>query len=823
MASGTACASPAPTAAFAKEAFGKGDYETAQVAFADVAGAWKAVGDNIQGATALSNRAQCFIKLERFADAASAAQEAALLDETSVKAWFRLGTCNSRLRRWTQAQDALTKALFLEPQNIEAANALRDCRRRELEASGCYAFDEAYGRFLETQGLQPVQLEPFVGPVRVASSSERGRGLFVTEKVRRGQLLLCAEALVATENGGMLEALSKVVERNASLREVVLSLSRGTAESEQRLPNRTMDELAAPGCWAHVPEGAPAWGLKPPPPDHMEELTEILKFNQHALSYVNPNAAPIEMSSDPRRSGLWLLPAFLNHSCAPNVQRLIVHDRLLLRAARDLEAGEELFDCYIKALQPLRDRRRDLQGYGFACCCNRCRLEEAVLDAGAVEAVLQRGVEAAAAGKDVGGQKAETQLLEEAVQEADALVGQALEAHLRVAASDAVQKSLLDQILPHGLPQHAPLPAAKVVQVRWGFESLFDAQEEAMFRAQERLHNLLMGALAGLIRQQALALKGDATRHADQIAAWDRLMDVLDEVLPCSELRAATSSERLYVKLLTQHLNARKCPMQVRAAVIAHHEAFGGGGGVWRALNKHMFSKEVVDFILQEAPGICKGLGLPDDSYDPADFKPKQPSSATRQSIGFEERLRRKIRDEKRAATDAEVSGTSLQAGRADPPHRVGSAAEKKSPAESSTAAGGYQAGAGNGASAAKSSGQSVPAAQAEAREATPQKPCTEMPTTEKTSAGSPPSSFGSYQLEESCDGMVVTASIPGVETAAQADMEVSARELRLWNAAQGAAAGVLTVKLPRTVDPDSAAAKWSKKSKQLTVKLAAA
>ena len=69
----------------------------------------------------------------------------------------------------------------------------------------------------------------------------------------------------------------------------------------------------------------------------------------------------MEINSDPQRSGLWLLPSFMNHSCRPNVQRVIAHDRLFLRAGRDLRAGDELFDSYVSVLRPLVHRRAALQ------------------------------------------------------------------------------------------------------------------------------------------------------------------------------------------------------------------------------------------------------------------------------------------------------------------------------------------------------------------------------------------------------------------------------------------------------------------------------
>eukprot|EP00435_Cladocopium_sp_Y103_P017461 s2842_g4.t1 len=50
----------------------------------------------------------------------------------------------------------------------------------------------------------------------------------------------------------------------------------------------------------------------------LEEARDILYHNQFSLPLVNPNAAPLEVGNDTERSGLWLLPVFVNHSCFPN-------------------------------------------------------------------------------------------------------------------------------------------------------------------------------------------------------------------------------------------------------------------------------------------------------------------------------------------------------------------------------------------------------------------------------------------------------------------------------------------------------------------------
>jgi len=77
--------------------------------------------------------------------------------------------------------------------------------------------------------------------------------------------------------------------------------------------------------------------------------------------------------------GVWLLPAFLNHSCRPNVNETFVADMLLCRSGRPLARGSELLTSYVSVLQPLHVRRGHLkEDFGFVCKCGRCVLEEAM-------------------------------------------------------------------------------------------------------------------------------------------------------------------------------------------------------------------------------------------------------------------------------------------------------------------------------------------------------------------------------------------------------------------------------------------------------------
>ncbi|GJE85144.1 SET domain-containing protein [Phanerochaete sordida] len=78
------------------------------------------------------------------------------------------------------------------------------------------------------------------------------------------------------------------------------------------------------------------------------------------------------------RGGVFATAARLNHGCAPNVNNAWDAARgvLVLRALRDIAAGEELTLGYGALLARREDRRAELRAkFGFECACEVCVLE----------------------------------------------------------------------------------------------------------------------------------------------------------------------------------------------------------------------------------------------------------------------------------------------------------------------------------------------------------------------------------------------------------------------------------------------------------------
>lgn len=72
--------------------------------------------------------------------------------------------------------------------------------------------------------------------------------------------------------------------------------------------------------------------------------------------------------------GIFLLGAYINHSCSPNVSQYFVDGKMCLVAVRPIEKGEHLVDSYIRWFHDLpKDKRQEILSARFVCECEACQ------------------------------------------------------------------------------------------------------------------------------------------------------------------------------------------------------------------------------------------------------------------------------------------------------------------------------------------------------------------------------------------------------------------------------------------------------------------
>lgn len=101
------------------EAFKSGDYQQAAVLYTE------ALALDDQAAALYSNRAACFLKLGRYAQAREDAQKCVELNPDFAKGHFRLALAQQAEHNFEAACHAFNRTLQLEPKNKDAASGLR--------------------------------------------------------------------------------------------------------------------------------------------------------------------------------------------------------------------------------------------------------------------------------------------------------------------------------------------------------------------------------------------------------------------------------------------------------------------------------------------------------------------------------------------------------------------------------------------------------------------------------------------------------------------------------------------------------------------------
>ena len=116
------------------------------------------------------------------------------VSELSEKGLFRKAQALYQLRRFKESCEIHATLAEKYPDNTQAAHEYSRASARLMEQdSGKYEFRKMV---LEAKKRRPPTLDraTYIGPVTVKQTQSHGRGLFTTEAVKAGDLLLCEKA-----------------------------------------------------------------------------------------------------------------------------------------------------------------------------------------------------------------------------------------------------------------------------------------------------------------------------------------------------------------------------------------------------------------------------------------------------------------------------------------------------------------------------------------------------------------------------------------------------------------------------------------------------
>lgn len=286
-----------------------------------------------------------------------------------------------------EAEDPNTLNPSLKAIKEAAADAARYGPRRERPVN--LVMQEAYTTKLLPKG--------YIGPLVAMRHQGRGYGILTRESVQAGQLLLVSVPVSYLESftGALPTAASfaqhMMTSRFTDLeRELLELLYCGRKRSQKDAPPNLRAMLRRKPKNQAPQESGVASSEGPPTATPMGEsgspqrlgrqhVEEMIHYNAYGDFHQDRVVAACRQQANRPHVGLWPEFSLLNHSCVPNAIHLVVGNRMVVRAVRDIPAGKEVTINYLgrSCLEPLTVRRSELESvYGFNCRCPRCVAED---------------------------------------------------------------------------------------------------------------------------------------------------------------------------------------------------------------------------------------------------------------------------------------------------------------------------------------------------------------------------------------------------------------------------------------------------------------
>ena len=289
--------------------------------------------------------------------------------ELNSKANYRAGCAAYNLGEYNKAKEFFQGQQKLRSEDKSAAPYLRQIEHRLLEqTTGAYNWTKIKAGL--SRAHPRVQVTSFVSNTKVGDSPGRGHGLFVTRDIPTGDIVMCDKAF-CTVWGHESEALAAMTYdlRDDQIRVSPVGLTASTVE--KLLDNPSWIERIMKLYGDYRSDGKSVYKTEDGPVVDTFRIHDIVSRNAFG-----PGSQYGEETARKPSSGLWIWAAYINHSCIANVRKEFVGDLMMLRAARLITAGEEIFISYNEATDYDVRKMALMTTWGFECNCLLCVAEK---------------------------------------------------------------------------------------------------------------------------------------------------------------------------------------------------------------------------------------------------------------------------------------------------------------------------------------------------------------------------------------------------------------------------------------------------------------
>lgn len=328
------------------------------------------------------NRAQVLLNLGQYELASDDAIAAAGTGDNlshhammfNVKSYFRAGRAQYQLGDFCTAKEYLHRALSFDPTDKTViAEIARTEQRIVEELSG--DFDFAAMAQSATFSHRKLDHATFTSNTRIGSAGKRGRGLFATKDIKHGGLVMVEKAFCAVFGDEIGKVHSCLININTD------RIEYGThAERHCEIIDKMRRNPKQASKFLDLFDGG---NFKGKQVIRVDGDVVVDVFQAQAIAELNGFGCPnIRSSLDDdeealggKSTGIWLHASYMNHSCLPNTTRAFIGDMMIVRATRDIAAGEEILTSYQPAMMAFPARMEKFNFWGFRCDCPICQLE----------------------------------------------------------------------------------------------------------------------------------------------------------------------------------------------------------------------------------------------------------------------------------------------------------------------------------------------------------------------------------------------------------------------------------------------------------------
>ena len=360
----------------------------------------KAIERDSSNPVYFSNRAQCLIRMGLFHRAISDAESAIQLDAAVPKYNYRLAIALSGVGEHERACSILEK---YSTQHADIPPALERERVYLQNTRGVFDLD-AMLRLAKSNS--DINIAEYIGPISIGTVEGKGRGLFATRNIRRGELVFVSKAALFAKEPldalsppqtilknpseiprtslQLMEMLTQLTPLANTLTVARFSLLFGSKVRSQ--PVSASVELYSPRGYEEIRDYESYFSSEEVRRELARSVFDLVVKNQASAATVTYNLPTIttqpSIDHGPEADGIWFLHSFFNHSCLPNVFISHAGDVCIARANSDIIKGTELTRAYVNSnsvdiagLFTIRERRQELKTWKFACHCELCEFE----------------------------------------------------------------------------------------------------------------------------------------------------------------------------------------------------------------------------------------------------------------------------------------------------------------------------------------------------------------------------------------------------------------------------------------------------------------